>query len=506
MPKPQPELTAPPRAVPPSHSHHETRPAFANGDMRTLPPPVGMPDMSQSRVIFPTQATDFERYEASVLVNQLRELDLPTEDLHSYGNRPLAKPIQEAGQQPAPVQPNVQAPRAREWSENTTRQSTSSEVPYDGQSNSGQNPSYGQFSLAQQAQIAHMRSQSKVANYVQQQQQIQSYEDGTPRQPAANQVVIPPPIEPTRDATAQPPPSNIGKLASLTIGKKKKWGLSSVFGGGGDKGSTVSLSPISPADHTGYSGGSSSSLKRTQSGNAPAMSSSMLSPTIPIDDASAARVNADPKLAKKEAEKAKREAEKMKREAAARVQKERARAVMLKRQQIVSAQTGKSDATNIEALSGFTMDPEPQARKPQVTQPPPSSYAPSHYDQSSNQMAVDEQAQGSRHRPMDEGTSTRSIHGMLGASQSATSIRTYDSQRSKNTADKHSLHSYGNSRSQPQLPLSSDQQYGIESGMNSIGRHKARRRDEDDDHSMSSFGHNSMRSRSVLTIGTIDSE
>ena len=71
------QLVAPPRSVPPSHSHHESRPAFANGDMRTLPPPIGTPDIMQTdRVVFPPGASD--RYEPSALVSQLRELDLPT--------------------------------------------------------------------------------------------------------------------------------------------------------------------------------------------------------------------------------------------------------------------------------------------------------------------------------------------------------------------------------------------------------------------------------------------
>jgi meiosis induction protein kinase IME2/SME1 len=43
-------------------------------------------------------------------------------------------------------------------------------------------------------------------------------------------------------------------------------------------------------------------------------------------------------------------------------------------------------------------------------------------------------------------------------------------------------------------------------GYEEASRHKARKRDGDDDHSVSSFDVNSLKSRSVLTVGTVDSE
>ena len=463
------ELNVPPRQVPPSHSHHETRPAFANGDMRTLPPPMGTPDNS-SRVFFP-QTTATDRFEPSALVNQLRELDLPTEDLHSYGHRAPPSPVAGSvysfkGEPAAPAGP---AQRTRAWAEDTSRRASNAQPGmYDGSVYEGSpdpsasNTSFSQFTLSQNNR--HVMSQTKVAHYVQAQQQVHMYEDGTPRQPG-QKLVVPPPIEATQGATLtvpSPGPSHSGKLGSVSSGKKKKWGLSSVFGGG-DK----SVSSLAPVDELAYPGSASSSLKRTQSGNPPPVGSSMAS------------LSDDPKAAKKEAEKARREAEKLKRETAARVQKERARAVMIKRQQLLQEQQRGKDP-QLEFTSGFTVAPEVPRNKPGIY---PASGM-SHHDSPTPPTQMSSQ----------QIRDARTIS-YLPASQSATSIRCHESPHSGH-ASIHSEHSH----SQPQLPIPPHHTYDM------TGRRKARRRDEDDDHSMSSFDHNSLRSRSVLTVGTVDSE
>ena len=455
---PQPhELTAPPRQVPPSHSHHEApRPAFAQGDMRTLPPPIGTPD--PQRNIFPMHGGS-DSYEPSALVNQLRQLDLPTEDLASYGHRPPPSPVASSvytfgGDAIAGPTQRTRA-RAEE-----TRQASSQYVPP---------TAYEAHAEAlNSAQYAHMnQSQAKVTAFMQEQLHVQVYEDGTPRQiiPGQNDIPPMPPINMNSTSSAAAASS---KLASLTVGKKKKWGLSSVFGRD-DKNS------LPPVDEHGYaSTAASPSLKRTQSGSHPSERS--LQPLQAVAPAAppAPSPSDDPKKAKKEAELARREADKAKREAAARMQKERARAVMLKRQQLLAEQSGVKDP-QVEHVSGFTVAPE---SKPPPPPPPPSQVA-----------APGLSPQRAHHSSRD--LRQVSAHPM---SQSATSVRSHES---RSSVAQGSLHS-GHSQSHPSLPLREPQEMS--------SRHKARRRDEDDDHSMSNFDQNSLRSRSVLTVGTIDSE
>lgn len=471
MPKPRQEITAPPRDVPPSHSHHEPRPAFANGDMRTLPPPIGTPDLG-NRINFPSSSS-VDRYGPSALVSQLRELDLPTEDLHSYGHRPAeapqAQPTVNNGLAPDPSSSSVNL-RTRNWAEDTGRRASNAHsTAYDGSVFEGSeaaasNTSFSQFNLSQHAQAS--RSESRVANYVQAQGQVAVYEDGTPRVPLQQQPpVMPSPIKQSSSTSSLQTSNSSSKLLGVTTGKKKKWGLSSVFGGG-EKSSTTTLAPV---EEVGYQG-TSSSLKRTQSGNNPSNRGLTMSTSAP------APVSDDPKQAKKEAEKAKREAEKIKRETAARMQKERARAVLMKRQHMMDAAPGSL----IEHSStGFTEDPG----KVRVS--------------AGNAPHAPHAGQGIYGVTAGAGmSSASSLHAVAGlpAGHSVTSIH---SQHSEGQRSNHSVHSH-QSRSVPQLPSGPAYELG--------GRHKARRRDEDDDHSMSSFDHNSLRSRSVLTIGTIDSE
>ncbi|ORY34272.1 kinase-like domain-containing protein [Naematelia encephala] len=247
----------PPRSLPPSHAHQKESRPFANGDMRTLPPPVGTPDSSASRVFFPHSSPI--RDGASALVNQLRELDLPTEDLASYGHRPPPS----AGRQ--------------QWTE---RQ------PYDSSVYDSSNPSLSQFNLSvSNLQLSERRRKSSsVAQYIQQLPM-----DGP---------VEPPPIEPTPNAAPN----------KLTMGKKKKWGLSSVFGGGDKELPPVDeLSPVSaPVTYT------------------------------------------DPKKAKKEAARLADEQARIKREAVALQAKERSRAVLQKRTALVEAREKTKTKGDIE--------------------------------------------------------------------------------------------------------------------------------------------------------------
>lgn len=355
------ELVAPPRSLPPSHSHSsDSRPAFANGDMRTLPPPMGTPD-SSTRIAFPALSSDSRNYTASSLVSQLRALDLPSEELASYGQR----------QEPRePVSLSVS--------------------------------NLGLINQQGRAAPAH------VMSYVQSQQQ----EVYVQAQLAGSSMSIAPSIEPT-EGGAQP-----------AISKKKKWGLSSVFGS-----SEKHLPPV----HETYSG---SALKRTQSGN-PAVEPESL----------------DPKKAKKEAERQARELEKAKREAAVRAQQERARAVMRKREQIEGQEMAR------------TKNPELGASSLASALGPGQTYPREHHRQPVSASLTS----------IPSGESTHALSSVMPGSSrhlSAANLGMRDPLEDKDPAN----------------------------------RYKARRRDGDGDHSVSSLDVNSLKSRSVLTVGTVDSE
>ncbi|WWC58778.1 uncharacterized protein I303_101322 [Kwoniella dejecticola CBS 10117] len=425
---------AAPRQVPPSHSHtpHEARPAFANGDMRTLPPPLGTPDSASpaaSRFFPPShmhpQAQDGRTYSsASALVHQLRELDLPTDDLASYGNRPAPSPALGNAQQ---IDPRA---RSQQWA---------SEVAH---ASHQQYPMQSATHLqAAPTRLPYEHVKPHVAAYVQQQQQ-QRYAADSPEHPSASQLSIPPPIEPTVGA------ARADKIAPAA-GKKKKWGLSSVFGGAADKSSTIDLTPV---PEVGYPG---TSLKRTQSGNRP-----------PDRVPAPLPATTDPKKAKKEAEKAAKEAEKAKREAAAALQKERARAVMQKRNQMIAQGQNK---TEIEFASSNINDVGVTQKAPPTYTSPSSLSLASANNSSVNNLRTYPAAQ---------------------ASTSMTSVRSHESNHSNRSH--HSV-----------LSHSALQAYNDAQGE---GRHKARRRDDDDDHSMSSFGQYSRSVLTVGTIGTIDSD
>jgi meiosis induction protein kinase IME2/SME1 len=355
--------------------------------------------------------------------------------------------------------------RTRAWAEDAGRMADHPQSPgydgsvFEGSEPSASNASFSQLNLSQNALAS--RSQSRVSNYIQAQQHLQAYasEPVRPVHPVQHAPPPQPPIEHKVNASSVSVNSSQGqgKLLSVVSGKKKKWGMSNIFGGGGDKSSTT----LPPVEEVTYTGGSSSSLKRTQSGNSPA-SRDLPMPTLapPVDD---------PKQAKKEAERAKKEAEKLKREAAARMQKERARAVMMKRQHMMQTQP----VEQLEYQSGFADKPEKSKTK---SRDPAGIYS-------------------SASPTMGSSRDVRSVSA-LPPSNSVTSVH---SQSHHSERSHHSIHS-GQSRSHPQLPSTVHPAYELG------GRHKARRRDEDDDHSMSSFDHNSLRSRSVLTVGTIDSE
>ena len=374
------ELVAPPRSLPPSHSHSsDARPAFANGDMRTLPPPMGTPDSSTGRIAFPALSSDSRNYTASSLVSQLRALDLPSEELASYGQRPLEQPR---------ADPPVQS-----------------------------------LSVMNLGLVDRQRPASHVAAYVQQQQeQVYSH----PQQ-AESSVSVAPPIEPTPGGTQIP-----------ALNKKKKWGLSSVFGS--------SEKHLPPVQESGYSG---SSLKRTQSG----------SPALPVEPI------LDPKKAKKEAERQARELEKAKREAAVRAQQERARAVMRKREQIMGEHMATGNTAPIEN-HGYDH-----------LQNVGGGYSTLSLNQYNHSRADMRQPVSASLTSIPSGESTHALSSVMPG----------------NTSHRH-------------LSSASLAMRDPLEDKDPANRYKARRRDGDGDHSVSSLGVDSLKSRSVLTVGTVDSE
>ncbi|KAF7969042.1 hypothetical protein HWV62_6617 [Athelia sp. TMB] len=119
--------------------------------------------------------------------------------------------------------------------------------------------------------------------------------------------------------------NKLGKFGALGFGKKhSKWGLGSMFGHG-DK-----HHALPPVEEIPIAGSSSStpSLKRTQSSSTDSRSLSELSPVVESPH------QMDPKMAKKEAERLHRDAEKQRRAMAEKANREQARAVMQKRNQV----------------------------------------------------------------------------------------------------------------------------------------------------------------------------
>jgi meiosis induction protein kinase IME2/SME1 len=457
-------LDAPPRSVPPSHSQHTgPRPAFANGDTRVLPPPVATPE-NMNRIFLPPGHYRPDASAASALVNQLRELDLPTADLGSYGTRQPVRAEETFDQRAAQRQAYLEEPRQR----------AHSGTPYDGSVYEGSNPSlqhvqttpvqtHSTASLHHrsphttlQSDASHHQTPPHVAAYVQQQQQMVL-------EPPPEQY-IPPPIEPSANNVRSPAP---------TIGKKKKWGLSSVFGGGDKSSSTTSVLASSPNLL------SATNLKRTQSGqHASDRSTSALDVTLPP-------LSEDPKKAKKEAAARAKELEMAKREAMARAQQERARAVMQKRNQLVGDRVQGKSKANLEfgPATNATSGPIPDARGANL---PAGHSSASLHGQQHLAAPSSRLVPGGANMGATASTPnfpTQRTYASMPPSASLSSIRSLDS---------------GQSHSGTQLSAETLSKYDQSS------RSKARRRNDDYDHSESD--HASLRNRSVLSIGTVDSE
>ena len=245
--------------------------------------------------------------------------------------------------------------------------------------------------------------------------------------------------------------STTSRLTNLAAtGKKKKWGLSSVFSSLND--SKADLQPP-PAANIASSVFGNANLKRTQSGapTADRMASSQLD--IPV--------GADPKKVKKEMEKQAKESEKQlqlaRRKAMEDAQKERARAVMAKRSQLVENRPNKQSEIEWATLS--TID--------------------------SASMRTSNTSQTSI--PMPDGLKSQSAQDLV-SRREPYMVQT-------KTAG---------SRSQPSIQSHHSSQYmpdkrQVDSSGPDAYRFKARKMEMGDDHT-------GYRNSSLLSVGTIDSE
>jgi meiosis induction protein kinase IME2/SME1 len=249
---------------------------------------------------------------ASALVDQLKRLDLPAAELSSYGRRaPPSAVNRAAGQAPPRWQGGAQP------------------SPYDAAGGFNRTLPPPHQSSASLASSGHGSSSSHL---------VTPAGVGSPSQPAPHvrspyddELSMPPPTtidrEPVRrlDVTAANAEVEAARKAALAPPKKKKWGLSSVFGSNNDSKADHSL--VSVAEESSRS---SVPLKRSQSISDRADSNTSLT-------SGEMHHHSDPKLAAKEAKKQAKALEMAKREAAEKASRERARAVMMKRERMVEA-------------------------------------------------------------------------------------------------------------------------------------------------------------------------
>lgn len=150
-------------------------------------------------------------------------------------------------------------------------------------------------------------------------------------------------MDTSAEPVRQPDPRSAQSSHDLPISaKKKKWGLSSVFGGSHDK-----APPQAPsANIVPLTTSASASLKRTQSG-AKATDRFQSQVVLPAPQIDISTIT-DPKKAKEEAKRQAKELERAKRDAMERAQKERARAVMQKRTQLEQARKMAGSKSELE--------------------------------------------------------------------------------------------------------------------------------------------------------------
>lgn len=306
--------TQSPRALPPSHSngtpaYRKPRFEMAGDSSRTLPPPNNSPHQSTKDSYYsPTPA---------------RSLYAPSEDsaMHFQEHRQQS-PSQSSiwsvpvdphwGPLPADQQSLEYRPIPAFGSHHTRRGSYSGSVAastfYDGSIFEGIAPSRASsimsFPIGYGTQDSPPQRFPNYSDDLSRQLGLQRSLQGTTlNSPQGSTLELPPPRQQQQQQQQQ----------QAAITKSRSWGFSSVFNGNG-------AAPSAP---------SSNPLKRSPS------TSSVHPPAHDLEMPRAAPL--DPKKAKKEAEKIAKEAEKVRRDAMAMASRERARAVMRKKNQLMEA-------------------------------------------------------------------------------------------------------------------------------------------------------------------------
>ncbi|KZW02204.1 Pkinase-domain-containing protein [Exidia glandulosa HHB12029] len=259
----------------------------------------------------------------------------------------------------------------------------------------------------------------------------------------------------------QPQPHKSGLIGSLSFKKKPKgWGIF----GGGDKNAQHALSPVEEQGHMAgaAASGSTPSLKRPKS----ASGSTSDGPSMPeLPTVPPAEQKRIAKERKREMEKMAREEEKQRRALAEAWNREQARAVMLKRNQMIRQNTEGTDfdwhGSVVSHLDATPASKKPQLVVPTVKEPPPP---PAH-----QQVPVE------MHHPMPH---------TLHPSKSFLS----------------NVGTLGTSRTD-YVPSAAVHRYSDDSVQH---RTKARRRDADDDHSNSDV--QSISHMSMISFATVDSD
>ena len=302
----------PPRAVPPSHSQSpaHTRPAFNAHPSHTDVLAQPIPEVPPHRVsLYSTVIHHGQPYYNSPQepTEQLREYDLPSDDLASYGHR-------------TPPSPN----------------SLTSFPAVGGRARRNQTHSPDNWGM-------------EISPAPESRDETFSGSHDSPMDVPQSPIVhsLPPDDDPVTSpdytlgpmediSTPNSPHHKLGKLGSLGFGKKhSKWVLPSVFGHGGEK---HQPHPLPPVDELNVSSSRSTpSLKRTQTGST--TDSLSLPEVSPMGAVAPVASVMDAKKLKKEQERQARDAEKAKRAQAEKMQREQARAVMQKRNQMIKQNT-----------------------------------------------------------------------------------------------------------------------------------------------------------------------
>ncbi len=498
-------------SIPPSHPYSpvQNKPAFGTDNGRTLPPPhVSSDSGSGSQMFFPSRhgsspspATDANarsgtpssamlhssvpgaKTGASALVDQLRELDLPTADLASYGHRPGPSPGAQSAYPGNATQSWKEAGHSTLGPALAPPQQRSANYQLEMDRGAYQSPSDSSRPQQQHQRSAlpiHMLTPTALASggtgdyspYGHDPQKDSSQEpmeDVVMAERATNAPQSPrsqPPVEPA-------PSIQVSRGSSLLqAGKKKKWGLSSVFGKDSDS-KAQSQSQTPPPIHEQYAA-STLSLKRTQSGHIAGDRRD-----FPEPSPNASPIILDPKKAKKEAERQAKELERAKRDAAERAQKERARAVMQKRNQLQQERKVAGATTEFE----WSSVESPRHAPPGVVPTGKGMFGLGNISVRSHGEAL---SRPEAHVPTDAASSD--------GGQSQSSSRQAPS----------ATHSRLSHQSMQALQAQGSPLY--DPAKADEYRAKARRRDDDDDHSTSSLSVNRFQSPSTMTVGTIDSE